>query len=81
MIVNEAILLSRMSLPSSQNSLIQPSVGPELSSLVTMELLQGLGDIIAEDTSNIMVQVAIPTEYNNLHSLSNLTVDVFYLCD
>ena len=49
-----------MSLPSSQNSLIRPSVGPELSSLVSMELLQGMGDIIAEDTNNIRVQVAVP---------------------
>ena len=54
---------SKMSLPSSQNSLIRPSVGPELDSLVSMELLQGLGEIIAEDTSNIRVQVAILTEY------------------
>ena len=79
LIVHGAIPLSKMSLPFSQNSLIRPSVGPELSSLVSMELLQGLGDIIAEDTSNIRVQVTILTEYIILHSLSNLTVDVFYL--
>ena len=44
-----------------------------------MELVQGLGDIIAEDTSNLIVQVAILTEHTLLHSLSNLTVDVIYL--
>lgn len=42
-----------------------------------MELLKGLGDIIAEDTSKFMVQVVILTIL--LHSLNNLTVDVFYL--
>ena len=42
-----------------------------------MELLQGLGDI-AEDISNLVIQVAILTEPILLHSLNNLTVDVFF---
>ena len=43
----------------SQNPLIQPTVGPDVSGTVTTELLQGLSEIVAEDTNNILVQVFI----------------------
>ena len=46
-----------MCLSSAQNPLIQPTIGPDVSGTVSTELLQGLGEIVAEDTSNIMVQV------------------------
>ena len=42
---------------SSQNPLIQPTVGPDVSGTVSTELLQGLGEIVTEDTNNILVQV------------------------
>lgn len=37
--------------------LILPTLGVETSGRVTRELLQGLGEIAAEDTNNIFVQV------------------------
>ena len=43
----------------SQNPLIPPTVGPDVSGTVTTELLQGLSEIVAEDTNNILVQVFI----------------------
>ena len=46
-----------MGLSSPQNPLIQPSVGPDLSDTVSRELVDGLGEIVAEDTNNIVVQV------------------------
>ena len=49
--------MSHVGLSFSQNPLIQPTVGVETSDTVTRELLQGLGEIIAEDTNNILVQV------------------------
>ena len=51
-----------MGLSSSQNPLIRPTVGPDVAVLTTMELIQGLGEIVAVDTNNIMVQVATPTD-------------------
>ena len=42
---------------SPQNPLIQPTVGPESSGRVSPTLLQGLGQIVTEDTNNILVQV------------------------
>ena len=53
---------SNMGLSSSQNPLIRPTVGPDVGVLTTMELIQGLGEIVAADTNNIMVQVATPTD-------------------
>lgn len=50
-----------MGLSSSQNPLIRPTVGPDVSFVTTMELIQGLGEIVAADTNNIMVQVVTPT--------------------
>ena len=55
--------MSHVALSSPQNYLIRPSIGPEASNIVTSELLQDPGEIIAEDTNNLMVQVATPTEY------------------
>ena len=49
--------MSSVGLSSSQNPLIQPTVGPDVSSTVSTELLQDLGEIVAEDTNNILVQV------------------------
>ena len=46
----------------SQNPLIRPTLDVETGDLVTRELLQGLGEIIAEDTNNILVQVITCTE-------------------
>ena len=46
-----------MNLSSLQNPLIQPSVGPDLGDTVTTALADGLGEIVAEDTNNIVVQV------------------------
>ena len=51
------ILVSSMGFSSSQNPLIQPTVGPDVSGTVTTELLQSLSEIVAEDTNNILVQV------------------------
>ena len=56
--------MSHVALSSPQNYLIRPSIGPEASNIVTSELLQDPGEIIAEDTNNLMVQVATPTEYS-----------------
>ena len=55
-----------MGLSFSQNPLILPSLDVEGSGSVTMELLQGFGEIIAEDTNNdVIVQVVthMYTEY------------------
>lgn len=42
----------------SQNPLILPSLDVEGSGSVTMELLQGFGEILAEDANNdVIVQV------------------------
>ena len=49
--------MSHVGLSFSQNPLIQPTLDVESSGTVTRELLQGLGEIIAEDTNNILVQV------------------------
>lgn len=46
-----------MHLSSWQNPLIQPSVGPDLGDTVSTALADGLGEIVAEDTNNIVVQV------------------------
>ena len=48
-----------MGLSSLQDPLVRPTVSVELDSLVSSELLQGLGEIVAEDTNNVMVQVVI----------------------
>ena len=55
--------MSHVGLSSSQNPLIQPTLGVETSGTVTRELLQGLGEIIAEDTNNILVQVLMCGEH------------------
>ena len=60
-----------MGLSFSQNPLIQPTLGVETSGTVTRELLQGLGEIIAEDTNNILVQVHV---YLRVVNMSNLTL-------
>ena len=52
-------IVSSVGFSSSQNPLIQPTVGPDVSGTVTTELLQGLSEIVAEDTNNILVQVFI----------------------
>ena len=49
----------RMGLSSLQDPLVRPTVSVELDSAVSSELLQGLGEIVAEDTNNVMVQVVI----------------------
>ena len=49
--------MSHVGLSFSQNPLIRPTLGVESSDAVSRELLQGLGEIIAEDTNNILVQV------------------------
>ena len=54
--------MSHVDLSFSQNPLIQPTLGIENSDVVTRELLQGLEEIIAEDTNNILVQVITCTE-------------------
>ena len=46
-------------LSSLQDPLVRPTVSVELHSAVSSELLQGLGEIVAEDTNNVMVQVVI----------------------
>ena len=51
--------VTHVGLPFLQNSLIQPTLGVETSGTVTRELLQGLGEIAAEDTNNILVQVVV----------------------
>ena len=51
-----------MGLSFSQNPLILPSLDVEGSGSVTTELLQGFGEIIAEDTNNdVIVQVVTYT--------------------
>ena len=70
---------STMGLSFSQNPLILPSLDVEGSGTVTTELLQGFGEIIAEDTNNdVIVQVVTYTEY--IYARSHLTLDEFYLC-
>ena len=54
--------MPHVGLSFSQNPLIQPTLSVENSDTVTRELLQGLGEIIAEDTNNILVQVITCTE-------------------
>ena len=49
--------MSHVGLSFSQNPLIQPTLTVESSAFATRELLQGLGEIIAEDTNNTLVQV------------------------
>ena len=63
-----------MGLSSSQNLLIQPTVGPDVSDTVSTEQLPGLGEIGAEDTDNIIVQVL---NMIILHSLNNLVLCYF----
>lgn len=46
-----------MNLFMLQNPLIRPAVGPDSGDTVTGQLEEGLGEIIAEDTNNIIVQV------------------------
>ena len=46
-----------MGLPSSQNPLVRPSIGPGGGVTSSTELLQGVGEIVAEDTNNILVKV------------------------
>ena len=60
-----------MGLPSSQNPLVRPSVGPGGSVSSSTELLQGVGEIVAEDTNNISVKVLNTII---LHSLNNFFV-------
>ena len=48
---------SHTGLSSPQNPLIQPSVGPDFGDTVSRQLADGLGEIVAEDTNNIVVQV------------------------
>ena len=64
-----------MGLSSSQNPLIQPTVGPGGSVTSSTELLQGLGEIVEEDTNNILVQVLNKII---LHSLNNFAL--YYFC-
>ena len=64
--------MSHVGLSFSQNPLIQPTVGVETSDTVTRELLEGLGEIIAEDTNNILVQVIKCGEKYITSLLSNL---------
>ena len=64
-----------MGLSSSQNPLIQPTVGPDVSATVSTELLQGLGEIVEEDTNNILVQVLNTII---LHTLNNFAL--YYFC-
>ena len=58
---------------SPQNPLIQPTVGPDVSGSVSTELLQGLGEIVTEDTNNILVQVLF-----YIYNLNNLVL--YYFC-
>ena len=49
----------RIGLSPLQDPLVRPTVSIELDAIVSSELLQGLGEIVAEDTNIVMVQVVI----------------------
>ena len=59
-----------MNLFTLQNPLIRPAVGPDLSDTVSTALADALGEIIAEDTNNIIVQVKC-TKYLKICAFDN----------